>query len=620
MSRSPILLTAFCLLLSPAWAQAEVRYVRAGDNLQAALNAARPGDELRLAPETTFTGNFVLPVTSGDGVITVRTDLPDEALPGARQRITPATAARFARIASPNNGAALRTAAGAHHWRLAYLEFPNNRDGFGDIIQLGDGGPAQSTLSTVPYELVLDHLYIHGHPLQGQKRGIALNARNVTIRNCYISDIKAVGADAQAIAGWNGPGAYSIENNYLEASGEVFLLGGADPSIPNLVPEDVSLRSNHMTRPLSWRDPIIAAPSGVTAVASAGGSLPGGVYAYRVAARRGVGTGLTGTSQASAEVTAVASSGAVTISWDAVPDAANYVVYGRLPSGATQSWTTTTTRFVHDGTTAGTAGTPPAEGTLWSVKNIFELKNARRVQVESNLLENNWRASQQGYAILFTPRNQDGKCPWCVVEQVAFTHNVVRNVASGFNISGYDNNAVSLQTNTLVIQDNLMYGVSTALGGAAWGFLLGDAPRDILIDHNSIDSDGTTVLYAFGGTPAAPRAITGFRFTNNAARHGQYGVNGGDASTGTLTFQMYFPNVVFTGNWLSGGISSRYPPGNRFDEPFELSLNAPAAANAPALGANVGRLVQMIDTIRRGIMAVPPQAPRNVRIVISPPK
>src|SRR3954469_23585044 len=114
MSRSPILLTAFCLLLSPGWAQAEVRYVRAGDNLQAALNAARPGDELRLAPETTFTGNFVLPVTTGDGVITVRTDLPDESLPSARQRVTPATATRFARIASPNNAAALRTAPGAH--------------------------------------------------------------------------------------------------------------------------------------------------------------------------------------------------------------------------------------------------------------------------------------------------------------------------------------------------------------------------------------------------------------------------------------------------------------------------------------------------------------------------
>src|SRR3954471_22997537 len=102
MSRSPILLTEFCLVMSPAWAHAEVRYVRAGDNLQAALNAARPGDELRLEPQATFTGNFVLPVTSGTSTITVRTDLADSALPGPRQRVTPKTAAQFARIVSPN--------------------------------------------------------------------------------------------------------------------------------------------------------------------------------------------------------------------------------------------------------------------------------------------------------------------------------------------------------------------------------------------------------------------------------------------------------------------------------------------------------------------------------------
>ena len=47
--------------------------------------------------------------------------------------------------------------------------------------------------------------------LRGQKRGIALNAAHVTIRNSYIGEIKAIGQDSQAIAGWNGPGDYVIE-------------------------------------------------------------------------------------------------------------------------------------------------------------------------------------------------------------------------------------------------------------------------------------------------------------------------------------------------------------------------------------------------------------------------
>jgi hypothetical protein len=81
--------------------------------------------------------------------------------------------------------------------------------------------------------------------------GIALNARTATIRNSYIADIKTVGADAQAIGGWNGPGPFAIENNYLEASGEVFLLGGADPAIAGLVSEEVSVRYNYMSRPMA---------------------------------------------------------------------------------------------------------------------------------------------------------------------------------------------------------------------------------------------------------------------------------------------------------------------------------------------------------------------------------
>jgi len=605
MVRSVFLLTAALLTSSPS-ASADVRYVRAGDDLQAALNAARPGDELRLEPQATFTGNFVLPVTSGTSTITVRTDLADSALPGPRQRVTPKTAAQFARIVSPNADAALRTAPGAHHWQLMFLEFPATQSGFGDIIQLGDGSSAQNSLGQVPYQLVLDRVYVHGDPVFGQKRGIALNARLVTIRNCYISDIKAVGVDSQAIAGWNGPGQYTIENNYLEAAGEVFMLGGADPAIPNLVPESVFVRYNYMTRPMSWRDPIVAPPANVSAVAAGGGSLPAGVYAYRVLARRPAGQDNVASSAASAEVTTTASSGGVRISWDPVANATGYVVYARTPAGVSESWTVTETSFVHNGSAPGRRATPPATGTQWQIKNIFELKNARRVQIDFNLFENNWQAAQPGYAILFTPRNQDGKCPWCVVEQVDFLHNIVRHVAGAFNITGYDSEGTSKQANTIRIEDNLVYDVTTGLGGTGWAFLAGEGIRDLTINRNSIDFDGTTLLYAYGGTKSAPKPMPGFKFTNNAARHGQYGINGADASTGTLTFQMYFPDPVVTGNWLSGGTSSRYPSGNRFEEPFDLKLTS-APASAPVQGADVGHLLPLVETIQSGVAVTIPR-------------
>ena len=63
MLRTLLVATSFLVVASPSFA--EVRSVHEGESLQAAINAARPGDEIRLAPGATFTGNFVLPVVQG---------------------------------------------------------------------------------------------------------------------------------------------------------------------------------------------------------------------------------------------------------------------------------------------------------------------------------------------------------------------------------------------------------------------------------------------------------------------------------------------------------------------------------------------------------------------------
>src|SRR5207247_3282410 len=93
----------------------------------------------------------------------------------------------------------------------------------------------------------------HGDATYGQKRAIALNSGATTITSSYIADIKAVSQDSQAIAGWNGPGPYVITNNYLEAAGENIIFGGGDPSIGGLIPSDIVIRGNYLTKQLAWR-------------------------------------------------------------------------------------------------------------------------------------------------------------------------------------------------------------------------------------------------------------------------------------------------------------------------------------------------------------------------------
>ena len=300
--------TLAAVMVFPLGVEALDRQVRAGENLQAVLDAAQPGDVIHLEAGATFVGNYVLNVKGGAGYITLRSATSDSLLPPSGVRLTPASASFLAKLQSPNNMPALRTAAGAHHWRLLFLEFCPNNLGYGEIIRLGEGSIEQSSMAQVPYELDIDRIYVHGHPLYGQKRGIAMNARAVTIRNSWISDIKAVGMDTQAIGGWNGPGPLLVENNYLEASAENIMIGGADPAIQGLITEDIIIRRNYMTKPMSWRDPIIPRPQGLVGTTSTG-TLPSGSYAYRVVARRAVGSGTIGIS-ASADVVVTSASGA----------------------------------------------------------------------------------------------------------------------------------------------------------------------------------------------------------------------------------------------------------------------------------------------------------------------
>ena len=613
--------------------EAATIYVAKGADLQKALNAAQPGDTILLEPNAEFVGNFVLPNKGGEAWITLRTATPDNDLPPEGVRIGPADAPLLARVRSSNTMPALRTAAGAHHWALRYLDFPATKSGMGEIIRLGDGSSTQNTLAAVPHHFVLSHVYVHGDPLVGQKRGIALNAAHVTITDSHISEVKGIGQDTQAIGGWNGPGPYTIENNYLEAAGENVMFGGADPSVPNLVPDGITFRRNYVSRPMSWRDPLVAAPGGLTASVTTGGSLPAGVYGYRVIARRSAqGTMARSTASAELQVTTTAE-GAVRLQWRAVAGATEYRVYGRTAGGQNIFWTVTGTEFTDVGATGTSEGVPTSAGTRWTVKNLFELKNARNVVVEENIFENHWQEAQPGYAIVFTPRNSQGGCAWCVVENVRFERNIVRNVAAGFNLLGYDNGNPSRQAANIVIRQNLFTGFSTTLGGNGWLMQIGDAPRDVTVEHNTIDSNGTTVLFAYGGSATDFREIYGFRFISNAARHGKYGINGQSVTTGNPTLDAYFPGRVFETNYLAGGSLTRLPAGtlvtNYFENQFvdaasgdytvhSGSILSRAASDGSDIGVDFPALRDAVDGVTSGkprsagTPAVPPTAALTV--------
>src|SRR5205085_7330218 len=152
--------------------------IPAGGDLQSAINSAQPGDVIKLAAGATFTGNFTLPVKSGSSYIYIRTSAPDSSLPAAGTRVTPSNAASMPKIVTSNSIGAITTDPAAHHYRFVGIELAVASSVTQNyaVLSLGDASSAQSSMSQVPHDIILDRCYIHGNSTGDMRRGIALNS------------------------------------------------------------------------------------------------------------------------------------------------------------------------------------------------------------------------------------------------------------------------------------------------------------------------------------------------------------------------------------------------------------------------------------------------------------
>jgi len=272
-------------------------------------------------------------------------------------------------------------------------------------------------------------------------------------------------------------------------------------------------------------------------------------------------------------------------------------------------------------------------GQAFVVKNHFELKNAQRVLLEGNVIENVWGGfSQVGYSVLITPKNQNGGCPLCLVTDVTVRYNLISHVAGGLQIANTLAGVGQVATagHSYSIHDVVIDDIQAAAYGGPGVFAQISASQpnlsDVTINH--VTAFPTSTMLLIGNDITNPK-IPNFNFINNIMTTGPFPVHstgGGTSNCASSQVPITVLNACFnpysftangiittpanssasiwpTGNLITTTVSTiqftNYNNGNGGD--YTLLSTSPlhnAATDGTDSGANIPKLNQAIAGVR----------------------
>src|SRR3984885_12860260 len=229
-----------------------------------------------------------------------------------------------------------------------------------------------------------------------------------------------------------------------------------------------------------------------------------------------------------------------------------------------------------------------SNGNPFIVKNLLELKNAQRVLVEGNILEDSWGGfSQVGFAILITPKNQAGNkgsnlCSICQVTDVTIRNSSISHVGAGIQIGNAlsDKGGVSLDGQRYSIHDIVIDDIDgTKYNGPGEFAQMSVSPGAPLLQNvaiNHVTAFPSHMLFVIGDMVATSGRMKNFVFTNSIVNAGGWPVwstGGGQANCAfddspLTTFNTCFASSAFVANVIIASPpdqpSSKWPSGNFF--------------------------------------------------------
>lgn len=183
------------------------------------------------------------------------------------------------------------------------------------------------------------------------------------------------------------------------------------------------------------------------------------------------------------------------------------------------------------------------------VKTLLELKDGVEVIVEGCTLTNCWRAAQDGYAIVLTPRRGG-------IVEAKLRNLTVSNVGAIANITGFDDPFPDLQRTRVTFEGGTYATNCKELGGRGCFALITNGPQEVRILNLQCENDGSAFILIGDGDPIELLEVRGCTF-----RYGTYGIfiNGhpdGDNSLGLVK------TMIVEGNTISGAkaaFKARWP-------------------------------------------------------------
>jgi hypothetical protein len=248
-----------------------------------------------------------------------------------------------------------------------------------------------------------------------------------------------------------------------------------------------------------------------------------------------------------------------------------------------------------------------ADGNPFVVKNHLELKNATRVQIEANLMENVWGGfSQHGSAILLTPKNQHtpsgtNVCPLCQVTDVTIRYTRISHAGHGMELAtGISGNgtggAAALAGERWSIHDVVLDDLSKKYKGGGGAFQIANSwpshpVNTVTINHVTAFPDPDSHMLTIGNIYYTTAPMFGFVFTNNlmvTARYPVWNTGGGTANCGyydvpVISIPKCFTTYTFSNNGLIAAPTqfppSKWPANNMFPDtvPYVQFTNYPNA-------------------------------------------